>query len=398
MVDPHQVQPQSALSQKDYTFDQLSNSSSEIQDDSNCQISMEKCISLELFLTEMPTNGTTSFSDELNTPYFADTNEELNVNNNIYYSPGHNPFIFANDYTKSEESRADNSNLINCGENSVVLSDLQNSVLSSDEIAGMDDINLEEYDLLTDCEDPDLWKNVNLNNATYPVPPVKDEPTENSNSSVDSHHNYALRLDLSNTSIFEPVLQTPDVINTICSFENDYKFKIQAEEVKPSAILANLESTSSVDLSAFSWPLPSTSNSQPPSPAKNRVSRKRKSTYIDEDDGDEDYVPPLKHSNYYESDEESEGSPKPAKKRGRPSKRASVSSDNSEPSKYREMRDKNNEASRKSRQKRRVQEIHHEEELNDLSDRNIKLKAQCSELEATVSRFRTNIMQLLLKK
>lgn len=120
---------------------------------------------------------------------------------------------------------------------------------------------------------------------------------------------------------------------------------------------------------------------------------------------DEDYIPPTesKISRFTfddsSSDSEYEKPAKPAR-RGRPPKKAGAIStvSNGEGGKYREMRDKNNEASRKSRMKRKVKEMGLEQEAEELTNRNIKLKARVSQLEKTVSNFRTNVMSLLMKK
>lgn len=127
-------------------------------------------------------------------------------------------------------------------------------------------------------------------------------------------------------------------------------------------------------------------------------------------DDDEDYVPPVSlqkkfitsNAVQYDSDSSIEEEPVKRTRRGRPPKRSlTISSEDCEEpiaGKYRLMRDKNNEASRKSRLKRKMKEMAHEGELQDLEERNTKLKAQVAELDRTVTNFRTNLMQILLKK
>lgn len=135
----------------------------------------------------------------------------------------------------------------------------------------------------------------------------------------------------------------------------------------------------------------------------NSKSKKRKKY----EDSDEEYVPPSekrtkRQRSTVEYNMENDELPLIKSKRGRPPKRnVSISSDDygdSPESRYRELRDKNNEASRKSRLKRKLKERELEEEGDELEEKNAKLRARVEELEKTVSRFRNNLMTLLLNK
>ncbi|KAF5292755.1 hypothetical protein FQR65_LT11163 [Abscondita terminalis] len=180
--------------------------------------------------------------------------------------------------------------------------------------------------------------------------------------------------------------------------ERNIKLKAQVSELERT----DIKQESTVPTEDVS--LSSSLSTDPP-----RQIRKRKLKSVDDDD--EDYEPPLSFTKHFSSsskkqkhsylDIENEDKSKPAR-RGRPPKRPSTVTSRKvcaeEDEKYREMRDKNNEASRKSRLKRKLKENAQEEEVQELEERNIKLKAQVSELERTVNNFRTNLMQLLMKK
>jgi len=214
------------------------------------------------------------------------------------------------------------------------------------------------------------------------------------------------------------LLDTPDVIETIDAIESEKGFNIL------NFITEEDINTAEPALSTLDIPIITStiiSNEEPQSPIKKapisttKYTLKRKHR---KDDDDEDYIPPVPIKKrvvgrktlkipqkpvLYDSDssaEEEEEIVKPTR-RGRPPKRTvSICSEDygDGTGKYREMRDKNNEASRKSRLKRKMKEIAHEEEANDLEDRNTKLKAQVAELERTVNNFRNNLMQILLNK
>lgn len=130
-----------------------------------------------------------------------------------------------------------------------------------------------------------------------------------------------------------------------------------------------------------------------------------------EEDSDEEYLPPsskrLKRNHRQNTKDltiDSSSLTTKSSKRGRPPKRnVSISSiedcyGDTPEARYRELRDKNNEASRKSRLKRKVKENELELEGDDLEERNRKLRVRVEELEKTVSRFRNNLMTLMLHK
>lgn len=232
--------------------------------------------------------------------------------------------------------------------------------------------------------------------------PETSIPSESESSYLGNPFN--LQLDCSKIKLAES-LNTPDVIEAIDAIDIEKGFNIlhfitddNPIKVEPTISTedVSLSSTASND---FSTPVP-------------KQTRKRK--VKTEDDDDEDYEPPLSFIKHFSSPSkkqkkfvhsdivlEREDIPK-STRRGRPPKPVStvistkVCIDDDE--KYREMRDKNNEASRKSRLKRKLKETAQEEEAYGLEERNVKLKAQVTELERTVNNFRTNLMQLLMKK
>ena len=228
--------------------------------------------------------------------------------------------------------------------------------------------------------------------------PIGSPDLSKSASNYSYNSNSRLTVELNNNYSNPDSLDTPDVIETIDAIQNEKAFNIlnfiTEEDINTTqSVCAPFFST----VSAASCSIPNT-----------KQTRKRKLKRSDYED-DEDYEPPQslikqttgsirKQSKSVISDLESEF--KPAR-RGRPPKQYSsnVSESSGECNgKYREMRDKNNEASRKSRLKRKLKEVAQEGEAQDLEDRNIKLKAQVAELERTVTNFRTNLMQILLKK
>lgn len=135
----------------------------------------------------------------------------------------------------------------------------------------------------------------------------------------------------------------------------------------------------------------------------NRKGSKRRRNY----ESDEDYVPPIKISNYgastsssyikveVDSDDSCVSIPAPKKRRGRPPKASSLTSnsyENTPDAKYRELRDKNNEASRKSRLKRKEKDHHLETEREDLETRNVKLNVQVEEIQKQIDFFKKKLL------
>lgn len=223
-------------------------------------------------------------------------------------------------------------------------------------------------------------------------------PDLSKNSADCSNSDSRLTLDLDTKYKNLDSLDTPDVIETIDAIESEKAFNIlnfiTEEEFDTAEPIF-----SPLDVPSF---FPTTSDD---SQSGIKQTRKRKIKTRDSDD-DDDYVPPPSYQRIFGSrkltklgtNSESESTPI---RRGRPPKKCStnVSECSSESNdRYREMRDKNNEASRKSRLKRRLKESAQEDEADVLLEKNIKLKAQVAELEKTVNNFRTNLMQILLKK
>lgn len=292
--------------------------------------------------------------------------------------------------------------------NNIIYSNSNNTVTPIYELACED----EEY-LPTVNNYTDIFFNNNSNSDTNDDahPPsdefIKLEATsatspDLSKSSVDcSNTNSRLTLDLDDRYKIVDSLDTPDVIETIDAIESEKAFNILNFITEEDFSTAE-PIFSPLNITPF---FPNTSEE---SNSTTKPTRKRK--IKTEDSDDEDYQPPSSYKRIFGSssrklsklvcNSENEEVVKPIR-RGRPPKQYSsnVSECNSESSgKYREMRDKNNEASRKSRHKRKLKECAQEGEAQQLEERNIKLKAQVAELEKTVNNFRTNLMQILLKK
>ncbi|KAK5650053.1 hypothetical protein RI129_001082 [Pyrocoelia pectoralis] len=291
--------------------------------------------------------------------------------------------------------------------NNIIYSNSNNTVTPIYELVCED----EEY-LPTVNSYTDIFFNNNSNSNTNDDPhPHSDEfikleatsatSPDLSKSSVDcSNSNSSLALDLDDTYKNVDSLDTPDVIETIDAIESEKAFNILNFITEEDFSTAE-PIFSPLDITPF---FPTTSEQ---SNCITKQTRKRK--IKTEDSDDEDYQPPSSYKRIFGSNRklsklvfnsENEEVNKPIR-RGRPPKQYSsnVSECNSESGeKYREMRDKNNEASRKSRHKRKLKECAQEEEAQELEENNIKLKAQVAELERTVNNFRTNLMQILLKK
>ncbi|VEN49932.1 unnamed protein product [Callosobruchus maculatus] len=207
----------------------------------------------------------------------------------------------------------------------------------------------------------------------------------------------------------ESNLSTPAIIDDVVGMEFNILDLVKNEDI----------SSISVDEIFSASPNSSANTTVPGSPAttvdtvlsdlaRPKRSRKRKTfqDFEEDDQEDEDYVPPFERSRRKVSrrcsDSESEPEVKPrGRPRGRPPRRAdSLSSDcskDSDANKYRELRDKNNEASRKSRLKRKIKEQEIEKEAEELNWKNVKLKAQVEELEKMVNNFRDNLFKIMSK-
>lgn len=292
------------------------------------------------------------------------------------------------------------------------------------------DINMEEYDFLLDCQDAidadvddanNASNSMDYNNATHAAP-IEAAHT------INEHHNYALntlKLNIDHLANLQPqmdVLQTPDIISTILQFENPSNLNnihvkfVSAEEIKEELEELALSPTHSDnspqpqtpdtyaqdDESSMQSSIASTSTAA----VTVRSNRGRRRKQVSDD---EEYIPPEKTARKTTKrrvnlpikveDSDEEYTPAKIPKRGRPAKPVSArSSESSECSRYREMRDKNNEASRRSRRKRRLQEQTIEEDCEVLNEKNLRLKAQVSELENSVAVYRNNLMKLLLNK
>ncbi|KAF5294673.1 hypothetical protein FQA39_LY02805 [Lamprigera yunnana] len=240
-----------------------------------------------------------------------------------------------------------------------------------------------------------------LNKSPFETPEMSKS---SSDSQFNEHLNLNLQLDckLKDNTIS---LNTPDVIDAIDAIQIEKGFNIlnfiTEEELIKEETNVSLEDSSTLSNSEEL----STSGA---SSTSTESTRKRK---YKSDEDDEDYEPPLSFMKQFSSNsgkrkkhsfsEHNCSNEIKSTKRGRPPKNVLATTSkygNDNDDKYREMRDKNNEASRKSRLKRKMKECAQEEQVQELEDRNIKLKAQVAELERTVTNFRTNLMQILLKK
>lgn len=234
------------------------------------------------------------------------------------------------------------------------------------------------------------------------------EESNSSNTSSNGSPNLYLNTNIINSLSQINSLSTPDVIDTVVEMDGNFNIlDFVPSEVSlyshrhlayilPLYYLQEITTVNPEDIfSTYSLPEKHQVQAQPEKPSR----RKRKIS-----DSDEEYVPPVKSRKSYavlhssESDSDYE-EPKP-KKRGKGRKASSTSNDSREEnvSRYRDLRDKNNEASRRSRLKRKQKELEIEKECDELTERNIKLKAQVEELEKTVSSYRDNLFKIMLKK
>ncbi|XP_023014787.1 uncharacterized protein isoform X2 [Leptinotarsa decemlineata] len=240
------------------------------------------------------------------------------------------------------------------------------------------------------------------------------ETPEDSFSSYDSAGR-KLSLDLSLRAPVTDVVSTPNIIADVVDLESDgfNILDLVKDDIPPHITAEDIFVGTTVTLpedfplNIVSYNLPSAEKGKQYGIATKQPRKRQRS-----DDLDEDYFPPsakrkIQHrqrreSSDSDSDFEVDAKPK-QKRRGRPPKRTeSVSSDRSKDSdnssKYRELRDKNNEASRKSRLKRKIKELEIETEADELTTRNIQLKAQVEELEKIVKSYKDNIFKIMLSK
>lgn len=268
------------------------------------------------------------------------------------------------------------------------------------------------------------------NLTTYDTP---DESTCSSSISNRST-NQKLKLNITAASSYvqdeEPSIKTSDVIDTINEIESTRGFNILQyinDEVSKIFIPLNTvetklifffvqelqlvaETADSIATTSTAGDADDTFNTTFSSEdfQRNASTSKRATRKRYEEESDEEYLPPsekrVKRSrNCKDLSMHDVEQSMTKSKRGRPPKRnVSISSDDyygdTPEARYRELRDKNNEASRKSRLKRKIKENDLETEGDQLDERNRILRVQVEELEKTVTRFRNNLMTLLLNK
>lgn len=385
---------------------------------------MEQCISLDLYVTPVGGNVDGKFSDELNTPiletsvgdniikkhcgsgnpfHFPKFDEEKGIISNNNLTAKLNNFIKLNGSERTLDKEQSSVNIFSLVHiNNLSNNNVNSSIITSNKMDTEDSISIDlnEYDLLSDCNDFEEYF-LNFNKVKVES---NDEDKQNDYNETSDHHNYALKLNLNGKPVIGEVLPTPDVINNIVSLEKDFNLFNYMQDTTTTTTSKFLPETFFID--GPQYPEESSSASSEASavtlPVKVEKEKIRKRKL---EESDEDYIPnspatpgdDSDDSDYCQTTKKQPRRGRPPVRRSRGSSIASNSSHHSESSKYRVMRDKNNEASRRSRLKRKEQEQSYEVERQELQEKNLKLKARVAELDKMVTGLRTNLMQLLMK-
>ncbi|XP_019872091.1 hepatoma-derived growth factor-related protein 2 isoform X2 [Aethina tumida] len=395
-VDPHEVNPIIAGGNKHTTEYQINfnvtnvdmSESGGFYDPPQVKLEMEEFKDLSSFLPDLQPSTSSNTIDELNTPIFDKDEFDFSVQAKpSSYSFKHEPDPYGNPFIYN--GLTDRSEVL---QNESTFSHISNNILQNNETSYViqpTEINSGSSD---SGQSPQYQTTMNdslqsyVNGSSVICTP---EESNSSNTSSNGSPNLYLNTNIINSLSQINSLSTPDVIDTVVEMDGNFNILdfVPSEEittVNPEDIF-----------STYSLPEKHQVQAQPEKPSR----RKRKIS-----DSDEEYVPPVKSRKSYaglhssESDSDYE-EPKP-KKRGKGRKASSTSNDSREEnvSRYRDLRDKNNEASRRSRLKRKQKELEIEKECDELTEKNIKLKAQVEELEKTVSSYRDNLFKIMLKK
>ncbi|CAH0553127.1 unnamed protein product [Brassicogethes aeneus] len=342
------------------------------------KLEMEEFRDLSFYLPKvLPTTSTVNTIDELNTPVFENDSFDFS------YLPQTKPSTF--DAVKLESRDYVNNQYayptINSEKQAIIsiISDVSNNgamqnldafdTHSNSAMAPPNDNDGNVFD--SDCESPPYEQ---LNVMESP------KELEDSNSSLSTENSTPLYLNLNMKPIADNI-NTPDVLDTVIELGDQCNFNILDLVQSEDIITVNAEDI-------FPYVHETLSETQP-------LKRKR----VKKSESDEEYIPPLKtRRRELCSDSESDYEEKFSKKPRSPTKRLSSVDSRNGGLKYRDLRDKNNEASRKSRMKRREKEREIDMECEELTNKNVKLKAQVEELEKTVSSYRENLFKIMLLK